>query len=133
MTTQPIHPSTVHFPIAFLTGAFTLDTLQRFTPGVFPQNANPAKGLLSRVIPTASTISPMSHYMNAAGIALSVVSIATGLSELYGMWEGQAKQKGGWMVALKDAYAGDKDDIAATKLKTTITHASMNDITGEGF
>lgn len=44
------------------------------------------------------------------------------------MWKGQAGQKGGYIQALKDAYTGDKDDIAAQKLKTTFTHATMNDM-----
>ena len=57
--------------------------------------------------------------MNAAGIAMATVSIATGLSELYGMWDAQAKQKNGWMPALKDAYLGSNEDVGARKLKTT--------------
>jgi len=126
---HPIHPATVHWPIAFLTASFTLDTLQTFAPGVFAANGSSAgKGVLATVIPRASMISPMAHYANAAGILFATVSISTGLSELYGMWKGQAQQKGGWLPALKDAYTGDKNDVAAHKLKTTISHASMNDM-----
>jgi hypothetical protein len=47
------------------------------------------------------------------------------------MWRGQAEQKGGYYAALKDAYTSDKDDIAANKLKTTFTHATLNDLVCE--
>lgn len=125
--------ATVHWPIAFLTASFSLDTLQHFTPGFFERAAGGSKagGFLAKFIPPASTVSALSVYSHAAGIAFAGVSIATGLGELYGMWKGQAEQKGGWFVALKDAYTADSDDLAANKLKTTITHASMNDAVGE--
>ena len=75
----------------------------------------------------------MSHYANAAGIAFAAISITTGLSELYGLWKPQAEAKGGWIPALKDAYTGSQNDLAAHKLKTTLTHASMNDAVGKCF
>lgn len=125
---HPIHPATVHFPIAMLSGAFALDALQQFAPSIFQQasSAGPA-GLLSRIIPPAHIVPPLAHFMNAAGIATASISIATGVTELLGMLKGQAAQKGGYYNAIKDAYTGSSEDVQAIKLKTTITHASMNE------
>ena len=66
-----------------------------------------------------SAVSPLSHYMNAAGIGLSLVSIATGVSELLGMWSQQAKYKGGYVEAFKKAFTAPASDVGATKLKKT--------------
>lgn len=121
--------ATVHWPIAFWSASFGLDIAQHFVPGIFVQTTQGS--LLSTIIPPASTVSALSHYANAAGIGFAAISIATGLSELYGMWQAQAEKRGGWMVALKDAYTAPSDDIGATKLKTTLTHASMNDAVSE--
>jgi hypothetical protein len=123
---HPIHPATVHFPIGLWTASFGLNVLHHFTPGVFPNSAS-STGLLTRFIPPLSSVPMMAHYLNGAGLLFSTVTIATGVTELMGMWKGQAEKKGGYMNALKDAYAGDENDIAAHKLKTTITHATMND------
>lgn len=109
--------ATVHWPIAFLTGAFTLDVLQHFVPGVFAQTQSGS--LLNKLIPPASSISAASHYMNAAGIAFSAISIITGLAEGYNLLENQAKVKGGYLPAIKDAYFGSNEDIGARRLKTT--------------
>ncbi|KAK9900223.1 hypothetical protein P389DRAFT_187284 [Cystobasidium minutum MCA 4210] len=125
--THPIHPATVHFPIGLWTASFGLNVLNHFTPGVFPSSATSTGGLLARFVPPASSVPMMAHYLNGAGLLFSTVTIATGVSELMGMWRGQAEKKGGYMNALKDAYTSDENDIAANKLKTTITHATLND------
>jgi hypothetical protein len=101
--------------------------MSHFTPGVFPQTAG-SGGLLTKIIPPISTVLPMAHYLNGAAILTSTVTIATGVSELLGIWRAQAQKKGGYMVALKDAYTGDKDDIGATKLKVASTHGALNDL-----
>lgn len=124
---HPIHPATVHFPIGLWTASFGLNVLNHFTPGVFPTKVS-SSGILSRFVPPLAAVPVMAHYLNGAGLLFSTVTIASGVSELMGMWKGQAEQKGGYMNALKDAYAGDKDDIPANKLKTTISHATMNDL-----
>ena len=131
---HPIHPATVHFPIAFLTAQFALDSVQTIAPGIFPSgsavSATSSGSLLTRVIPPANIISPASMYLGGAGVAFGLFSIATGISELLGMIRGQQKQKGSLIQTIKDAYTAPESDVAATKLKTTITHASMNDLTG---
>lgn len=131
---HPIHPATVHLPISFIGAQLALDTLQHFTPGIFPSgtavSATASSGLLTRLIPPASITSPASMYLGGAGVAFGLVSIATGISELLGMIRGQQKQKGSLVQVIKDAYTAPESDVAATKLKTTISHASLNDITG---
>lgn len=120
-------PATVHFPIAFWGTSFALNAANYFTPGIFPKAVSQS-GLLTRFMPPLAAVPVIAHYANGAGLLTATVSIATGVSELMGMWKGQADQKGGYMNALKDAYAGDPNDMAAVKLKTTFTHATLNDL-----
>lgn len=69
------HPSTVHFPIAFLTTAFGLDTIQLFGLG----------DKLPSFMPPALALNGLAHYAGAAGILSALPAIATGLGELYDM------------------------------------------------
>lgn len=126
-SSHPAHPATVHFPIGLWTASFTLNAANHFTPGIFPKSVSQS-GFLSRFVPPSAAVPVLAHYLNGAGLIFSTVTIATGVAELMGMWKGQAEKKGGYMNALKDAYTGDKDDIAASKLKTTFTHATLNDL-----
>jgi uncharacterized membrane protein len=112
------HSATVHFPIGFLTLSFALDTLQ-LLPAV-------THGLTYlKVFPPAAVVNTLSHYTGAAGLLSAVPSILTGLSELYGMWKGQVEEKG---LKGSVADAAVKKDIKGEKLKTTLTHATLNDI-----
>jgi hypothetical protein len=120
-------PATVHAPIGLWGASFALNTAHYFTPGIFP-SAVSQSGFLSRFMPPLAAVPVIAHYANGAGLITATVTIATGVSELMGMWKGQADQKGGYMKALKDAYAGDPNDMAAVKLKTTFTHATLNDL-----
>ncbi|GAA6055919.1 hypothetical protein JCM3770_002360 [Rhodotorula araucariae] len=116
---HPLHPATVHFPIGLLSISFALDALQ-LAPAL-------SHGLnYLKLLPPAAVINTLSHYTGAAGMLAALPSIATGLAELYGMWSGQAKQKGEVKKTLADAAV--KRDIAGEKLKTTLTHATLNDI-----
>jgi uncharacterized membrane protein len=112
------YSATVHFPIGFLTLSFALDTLQ-LLPAV-------THGLTYlKVFPPAAVVNTLSHYTGAAGLLSAVPSILTGLSELYGMWKGQVEEKG---LKGSVADAAVKKDIKGEKLKTTLTHATLNDI-----
>merc|ERR1712093_728259 len=78
---HPIHPATVHWPIAFLTASFTLDTLQTFAPGVFAANGSSAgKGILATVIPRASMISPMAHKLKTTISHASMNDMVVGVA-----------------------------------------------------
>jgi len=131
-SSHPIHPATVHLPIGLWTAAFTLNAAHYFTPGVFPKGVSQS-GFLSRFVPPLAAVPAIAHYMNGAGLIFSTVTIASGVAELLGMWRGQAQQKGGYVNALKDAYTASPDDIAANKLKTTFTHATLNDLVCKHF
>ncbi|GAA5986052.1 hypothetical protein JCM11641_005539 [Rhodosporidiobolus odoratus] len=115
---HPLHPATVHFPIGLLSLSLSLDALQ-----VAPALSH---GLnYFKVLPPVAVLNTISHYTGAAGLLFAVPTVLTGLSELYGMWKGQAQQK-----SLKGSVsdAAVKKDVAGEKLKTTLTHATLNDI-----
>ncbi|GAA6035731.1 hypothetical protein JCM8097_005673 [Rhodosporidiobolus ruineniae] len=115
---HPLHPATVHFPIGFLSLSLGLDALQ-IAPAL-------TKGLTYlKVLPPAAVVNTISHYTGAAGLLFALPAIATGVSELYGMWKGQAEQKG---LKGSVADAAVKKDVAGEKLKTTLTHATLNDL-----
>ncbi|GAA5933673.1 hypothetical protein JCM3775_003768 [Rhodotorula graminis] len=115
---HPIHPATVHYPIGLLSISFALDALQ--VAPAFTSGLNYLK-----VLPPAAAINVLSHYTGAAGLLAAIPTIASGLAELYAMWTGQAKAKGG-EKSLKDAI--NKKDVSGEKLKVTLLHATLNDI-----
>ncbi|GAA5893269.1 hypothetical protein JCM8208_004393 [Rhodotorula glutinis] len=118
LMSHPIHPATVHFPIGLLSISFALDALQ-LAPA-FTSGLNYLK-----VLPPAAAVNVVSHYTGAAGLLAAVPTVASGLAELYAMWTGQAKSKGG-KKSLKDAV--NKKDVSGEKLKVTLLHATLNDI-----
>ncbi|GAA5918015.1 hypothetical protein JCM6882_007590, partial [Rhodosporidiobolus microsporus] len=115
---HPLHPATVHFPIGFLSLSLGLDALQ-----VAPALSSGLTYL--KILPPTALLNQLSHYTGAAGILFSLPSLATGLSELYGMWTGQAKDKGA-QESVEDV-AREKD-VKGEKLKTTMMHAGLNDL-----
>ncbi|TNY18831.1 hypothetical protein DMC30DRAFT_418489 [Rhodotorula diobovata] len=115
---HPLHPATVHYPIGLLSISFALDALQ-----IAPALTSGLNYL--KLLPPAAAINVLSHYTGAAGMLAALPTLASGIAELYAMWTGQAKSKGG-KQSVKDA-AGKKD-VAGEKLKTTLTHATLNDI-----
>ncbi|GAA5986860.1 hypothetical protein JCM10908_000926 [Rhodotorula pacifica] len=116
---HPIHPATVHYPIGLLSISFGLDALQ-LAPWL-------TSGLTwLKVMPPAAAVNVLSHYTGAAGLIAALPTLASGIAELYGMWQGQAESKGSVQDAGKDAIA--KKDVAGEKLKVTLTHATLNDI-----
>ncbi|GAA5859711.1 hypothetical protein JCM8547_006994 [Rhodosporidiobolus lusitaniae] len=115
---HPLHPATVHFPIGFLSLSLGLDALQ-----VAPALSHGLTYL--KVMPPTAVLNTLSHYTGAAGLLFAIPTVTTGLMELYGMWSGQMKEKGA-KGSVADAMA--KKDVAGEKLKTTLTHATLNDI-----
>ncbi|GAA6058870.1 hypothetical protein JCM10212_002814 [Sporobolomyces blumeae] len=119
-SSHPLHPATVHVPIGLLSLSLFLDSL-RIVPTV-------ASGLnAAKLLPPATAMSTVSHYVGAGGLIFAVLSVLTGLSELYGMWYPQTEQKGSVTQTLKDA-APQPSDIPSAKLKTALTHATLNDV-----
>ncbi|GAA5861144.1 hypothetical protein JCM3774_002204 [Rhodotorula dairenensis] len=116
---HPIHPATVHYPIGLLSISFGLDALQ-LAPWL-------TSGLTwLKIMPPAAVVNVLSHYTGAAGLIAALPTLASGIAELYGMWQGQAQSKGSAKDAGKDALA--KKDVAGEKLKVTLTHAGLNDL-----
>jgi uncharacterized membrane protein len=80
------------------------------------------------LLPPTSLIRPLAHYSGAAGAIFALPAIATGLSELYTMWRAGVQNThsvGAIAGDLKDSYMADK--VHSEKIRTTLTHASMND------
>jgi hypothetical protein len=79
--------------------------------------------------PPPATLSMLSHYAGAAGLLFAVPTLATGIGELYGMWRGQVKRTETTTAVAKDAISATQNSaIAGQKLRTTLTHASLNDL-----
>ncbi|GAA5829823.1 hypothetical protein JCM11251_007896 [Rhodosporidiobolus azoricus] len=114
---HPLHPATVHFPIGFLSLSLGLDALQ-----IAPTLSSGLTWL--KILPPTAALNTLSHYTGAAGLLFSLPALATGLSELYGMWTGQIEEKG---AKGSVADAAVKKDVAGEKLKTTLLHAGLND------
>jgi uncharacterized membrane protein len=129
---HPIHPSTVHFPIAvrifarplielyaddqFLSAAFGLTSLSLLPTSLYP----------SSILPAAGVIPGLAYYSAAAGVITAAPAIITGLGEAYELIRKERKVKGSW-GAVADA-TWNMSDTGGQKVKTTLTHASMNDM-----
>lgn len=110
---HPVHPSTVHFPIAFLTGANILNLLYGaaiYTPALVPFAIDKEN---------LGTIALVGYAINLVGIVTSIPAVATGSAELYAMIQGRG-------LFVKDEKTGKQ--VLEPVVKTTLTHASLNDI-----
>jgi hypothetical protein len=119
---HPLHPATVHFPIGLLALSFTLDSLQ-LAPSLMSKLSSYS------LLPPPSLIRPLAHYAGAAGVLAAIPTIATGVAELYQMWRNQVKDTRTVGTIAKDVKnSAQSDAIAGQKLRTTLTHASLNDV-----
>jgi len=110
---HPIHPSTVHFPIAFLTGSNILNLLYGaclYTPALVPFAVDKEN---------TGTIAILGYFLNLTGIVTSIPAVLTGFAELYAMIQGR-----GLMVYDKKLDC----KVIEPVVKTTLTHATLNDI-----
>ncbi|KAF7503739.1 hypothetical protein GJ744_003322 [Endocarpon pusillum] len=108
---KPLHPATVHFPIAFLTTSWALDLLYSAVTNVLPKSNFLAKSLS----PHLPTLTVISHYSLALGILSGVVSIVTGGAQL------------SKMISNGGIYEADGKTMRP-KVKTAFVHAGMNDV-----
>nr|XP_031859241.1 uncharacterized protein CI109_005269 [Kwoniella shandongensis]KAA5526313.1 hypothetical protein CI109_005269 [Kwoniella shandongensis] len=113
---HPIHPATVHWPIAFLSATFSLSALTLLPPSYYPSSFLPAQA----VIPS------LAHYSAAAGVITAIPAIITGLGEGYELIRAQYLIKGSWTKLFDDAW--NMKDEGGRKVKMTVKHASLNDI-----
>ncbi|ORY28147.1 hypothetical protein BCR39DRAFT_559641 [Naematelia encephala] len=114
---HPIHPSTVHWPIAFLSASFGIVSLNLVPSAIISP--------LSKILPPLSTLPALAHYAAAAGVLTAIPSIVTGLGEGYEMFRAQVDSKGDWRTVVSDAW--NMVDDGGRKLHMTAKHASMND------
>jgi hypothetical protein len=77
-------------------------------------------------LPPVSTLTALAHYSAGAGALTAIPAIVTGFGEAYELIRAQVQQKGSLSKVLEDAWY--LRDMGGKKVKTTITHASMNDI-----
>lgn len=110
---HPVHPSTVHFPIAFLSASNILNLLYGATiyaPYLVPFATDKQN---------TGTITIAGYAINLVGIVTSIPALVTGFAELYAMIQGRG-------LFIKDEKTGKQ--ILEPVVKTTLTHASLNDI-----
>ena len=118
---HPLHPATVHFPIAFLTAGYFLDAVYGLT--TYPATA----GILSKVYdfkPVLGEVSRLSYLANIVGLITAAPAVVTGGAELLGMIQRQG---------LADKLRKSQDKVATVKgmhpkLKIGFAHAILNDI-----
>ncbi|GAA5884390.1 hypothetical protein JCM16303_003665 [Sporobolomyces ruberrimus] len=116
---HPLHPATVHMPIGLLSLSFVLDSVQ-----VIPRLAQGLTWL--KIFPPAAAVNTLSHYVGAGGLLFSIPTILTGLSELFGLWDHQVKQKRTIEKTVQDASEAPPPDVSGEKLKIALIHSAMN-------
>jgi len=103
---KPIHPATVHFPIAFLALSWGIDILNHFSPNL-PRS-------ITSNLAVSTDLSRASYYLLSIGLISAIPSLVTGGREAI-----MQIQKQG----IKDAQGNVR-----TKSKIMIAHAVSNDI-----
>ncbi|GAA5977684.1 hypothetical protein JCM5350_002319 [Sporobolomyces pararoseus] len=116
---HPLHPATVHMPIGLLSLSFVLDSVQ-----VIPRLAQGLTWL--KIFPPAAAVNTLSHYVGAGGLLFSIPTILTGLSELFGLWEKQVKQKETIEKTVRDASEKPPPDVSGEKLRIALVHSGIN-------
>jgi len=109
-TDHPLHPATVHFPIAFLSLAWGLDILYAATTKL------QLAPLVKSVGTSLPDISRGAHYMQVIGLIAAVPAVLSG---------GQQLVK---MKASGKAFESDNKTMTP-KFKLTLLHAGLNDLT----
>jgi len=110
---HPVHPATIHFPLAFLALANILNVLYGVTaylPTNLPFTADKEN---------LGTLAILGYFSNILGMLTSIPALLTGFAELYAM------------IDANGLYQTNKNGEKALvpKVKTTLTHAGLNDVT----
>jgi len=108
-----VHPATVHFPLAFLTAAYSLDTTyglaQRFRA-------------LALLAPFLGDISRFGYLCHVAGLLTSLPSFTSGSAELWELYK-----KGG--INQKDKELTNPkshEDVNSRSIKIGLAHGALN-------
>jgi len=113
---HPVHPATVHFPLAFLTLANILNLLYG-TVLYFPNNP-----IFSRDQENLSALSILGYASNLLGIITSIPAVLTGGAELYAMINSNG-------LYLTDEKGQKK---LVPKVRIALMHAGLNDLVVAG-
>lgn len=125
---HPLHPATVHFPIAFLSLSYFLDIL-------YGLSTQPSTASLVRLAfdftPFLGDMARFSYYLNILGLLTAMPAAATGGMELIAMIQRQD-------LVNKLQKSENKSTAAQKmhpKLKIGFLHAALNDfaIVGSGY
>jgi len=106
---KPLHPATVHFPIAFLSLAWGLDILYAATTKL------QLAPLVKSVGTSLPDISRGAHYLQALGLITAIPAVLSGSQQLIKMKNNN------------QAFEADGKTMRP-KFKTTLTHAALNDV-----
>ncbi|CAJ2511142.1 Uu.00g067670.m01.CDS01 [Anthostomella pinea] len=104
---HPTHPATVHWPLAFLTAAYGLDTLHTMYSYV--------PSAITSYFPASAEMPRIAYYALSAGLLTSIPSVVTGIAN--------AAQ----MVQSQGMYEADGKTLKP-KMKVIIAHALSNDV-----
>lgn len=107
---KPIHPATVHFPIAFLMLSYTLDLLHFVT-----STTTLVPTSITSLLPSQPTLALTSHYSLILGLGTGVIAIGSGIIELIKMMQHSG------------LYEADGKTVRP-KMKIALLHAGMNDV-----
>ncbi|WWC58884.1 uncharacterized protein I303_101429 [Kwoniella dejecticola CBS 10117] len=114
---HPIHPATVHWPIAFLTLSFGITSLDLLPLSLYPTS----------VLPPRATLGTLALYSAGAGVVSALPAIITGAGEAYELVRKEYKEKGeNWGKVIDSAF--NMKDTGGRKVKMTVKHASLNDM-----
>jgi uncharacterized membrane protein len=108
---HPVHPATVHIPIAFLTAANILNLVYGIT--LFLPSFSPLRNDKENV----ATLAILGYFTNVVGIIGSIPAIITGFAELYAMISARG-------LYIQDEASGMK--ILDPIVKITLTHVSTS-------
>lgn len=118
-SSHPLHPATVHFPIAFLTVSYALDVAYGLS--TFPQTANYARQVYD-LAPHLGDIARFSFGTTTLGFATAIPAVVTGVVELYGM----VKRQDVINKLQKSKDIADTSRRLHPKIKIGIAHAWLN-------
>jgi len=121
MSEHPIHPATVHYPFAFLSLSYALDTAYGLAT-----HASTSKTILSiyNLAPHLGDLARFSHYVNILGILSAVPAAVTGSQQLLLMIQNQD------LVSKleKSQNKGATVQKMHPKMKLAFVHAAMMDL-----
>ncbi|KAE9974414.1 hypothetical protein EG327_008785 [Venturia inaequalis] len=118
---HPIHPATVHFPIAFLSLAYALDIVYGLS--THPSSAKIVASIYDTA-PLLGDIAKSSYYLGILGIVTGIPAVVTGVQQLLLMLKKQD-------LATKLQKSQNKSATVQKmhpKLKIAFLHAALNDV-----